>query len=331
MKFIYVGIILGMLWGGCKNSDKPNVRALLQERKIQRLEKAVFALDTAYPDVKSLTAQYGRYFATYAEGVLRLGRVEDPEFEHLFSLFLKDTVMREVYDTVIGRYPDLKWQEEQLAQAWAYYAYYFQERDIPQVYSHISGFNQSVIVDSAAVGVSLDNYLGEDCVFYSMLTPPIPMYARQKMTSRDIPRDVLAGWLSAEFPFRPVKTDLISGMIYQGKIAYVLQKLFPDEPVSYVFGFTPEQWLWCTENESQIWGFFVENEYLFSSRQKIIMKYLNEAPYASGMPVESPGKTAGWTGYRIVEAYMERSASGLEALMQEQDYHKILRIAAYRP
>ena len=61
-------------------------------------------------------------------------------------------------------------------------------------------------------------------------------------------------------------------------------------------------------------------------------KYLNDAPFTSGMPVESPGRAVVWTGYSIVGKYMQKNKNvSLERLMAEQDYHKILREAGYRP
>lgn len=331
MKFIYIGIIAGFLLGGCGEDHRPEVKNLFRDICIERLDRDVFQLDTLHPDLNRLQAKYGDYLDVYTQGVLQLGKVGDPDFPALFQLFLRDKVIREVADSVAAHYPDMKSQEKALSWAWAYYRHYFPERKIPLVYAHISGFNQSVVVDSAAIGIGLDNYLGEQCPFYDLLAVPVPLYARKKMTGKDIPRDVLSGWLASEFPFRPEKNDLISGMIYQGKIAYALEKLFPDEPREWWLGFTPGQWEWCEQNESQMWGFLIENEYLFSTQQRLIVKYLNDAPFTSGMPVESPGKTVVWTGYRIVKKYMEKSRDPLSALFQQQDYHKILRVAGYRP
>ena len=330
MKFLFACIIFLCLATGCRESDKPDVSKWRQEREILRLDRDLFALDTRRPDVESVHRKYGRYFEVYAEGVLQLGQVSDTMFPHLLSLFLQDTIIREVYDTVAFRYPNLAVQEKDLSDAWAYYAYYFPDKVIPRMYAHISGFNQSVVVDSAEVGISLDNYLG-DCVFYSMLAVPVPMYARGKMTGNDMVRDILTGWLSAEFAFRPQKNDLIRGMIYQGKITYLLRKILPDYEFGRVIGFSGEQLEWCENNESRIWGFLIENDYLFSTQQKLILKYLNDAPYTSGMPVESPGRAVVWTGERIVEEYMKKAKITLPELMKEQDYHKILRVAAYRP
>lgn len=330
MKFLFTCIIFLCLVTGCRESDRPDVGKWRQERKILRLDRDLFALDANAPDVESIHRKYGRYFDVYATGVLQLGQVCDTLFPHLLSLFLQDTVIREVYDTVATRYPELTAQEKDLSDAWAYYAYYFPEKVIPQVYAHISGFNQSVVVDSAEVGISLDNYLG-DCVFYSMLAVPVPMYARRKMTGEDMVRDIMTGWFNAEFVFRPQKNDFISGMIYQGKIVSLLRRVLPDYEFARVLGFSPEQLEWCENNESRIWSFLIENDFLFSTQQKLMLKYLNDAPYTSGMPVESPGRAVVWSGWRIVEEYMKKTEITLPELMQEQDYHKILRIAAYRP
>lgn len=330
MKFLFTCIIFLCLITGCRESGRPDVGKWRQERKILRLDRDLFALDANAPDVESIHRKYGRYFDVYATGVLQLGQVCDTLFPHLLSLFLQDTVIREVYDTVATRYPELTAQEKDLSDAWAYYAYYFPEKVIPQVYAHISGFNQSVVVDSAEVGISLDNYLG-DCVFYSMLAVPVPMYARRKMTGEDMVRDIMTGWFNAEFVFRPQKNDFISGMIYQGKIVSLLRRVLPDYDFARILGFSPEQLEWCENNESRIWSFLIENDFLFSTQQKLMLKYLNDAPYTSGMPVESPGRAVVWSGWRIVEEYMKKTEITLPELMQEQDYHKILRIAAYRP
>lgn len=331
MKFIVAGIILGLVACGCQSNKKPDVGKLLQPVEIERLDRDIFSLDTLTPDLQGVRARYGRYFDVYTLGVLNLGTVTDSAFSRLLRLFICDPVLREVADSVAVAYPTMEEQEKQFALAWAYYRYYFPGYTVPRVYAHISGFNQSVIVDSAAIGISLDNYLGEGCTFYSMLSVPVPMYIRKKMTADDIVRDALAGWLSTEFIFRPQQNDLVSGMIYQGKIVYVLEKLFPKESQAWLFGFTPDQEKWCRNNESQIWGFLVENDYLFSTQQRLIMKYLNDAPFTSGMPAESPGKVVVWSGYQIVSKYMDKTGIKLEELMKEQDYHKILRGSGYRP
>lgn len=328
MKFRIIGIIF-LLAAGCTQSRKPleNVSRV----KIVRFDRDLFALDPQHPDIVRLNPEDTAFLKLYVKGVLQLGEMSAPDFPDLLSVFLQDSVIREIRDSVCLKYADLSQQEEELTEAFAHYRTYFPSKTLPRVYTHISGFNQSVVVDSGLIGIALDNYLGADCVFYKMLATPVPRYICRRMTERDIVRDAVYGWVSAEFPFRPRRLDLLSGMVYQGKIIYLMEKLLPDYAKERLFGYTSEQLDWCKAGESSIWAFMVDHEYLFENQQMLFRKYLDEAPFSSGMPPESPGKAVVWCGYRIVCDYVKKSGSSLQDLMEEQDYHKMLRGAGYRP
>lgn len=331
MKFRIIFIIFLFLLVACRSGNKPDLQGKWKERNIIRFDREIFALDKEHPDVGEMHTRYGRFFDIYVGGVLQLGNTTDADLPHFLSLFLKDTVIREVYDSVSVRYADMEMQEKEFSKAFTYYSHYFPGRDIPQIYTHISGFNQSIIVDSNFIGISLDNYLGNDCIFYRMLATPVPVYIRRRMEKENIVKDALFGWLCSEFPYLPRRNDLVSGMIYQGKIIYLLEKLLPDYSPAFLFDYTEAQWKWCKDNEELMWNFLIENEYLFSTGQMLLRKYLYDAPFTSGMPAESPGKAVVWNGYRIVEAYVGKTGISLDELEEEQDYHKILRVAAYKP
>lgn len=330
-KFKIIFLLFSAVLAGCGSKGGKAGSGETPDGMIIRFDRDVAALDKVHPDVKGMREKYGHYFDVYASGILQLGRVDAPDFPGLFSLFLSDSLMCEITDSVLLKYRDMSTQETELKGAFGLYEKYFPGRVIPRVYTHVSGFNQSVVVDSAFVGVGLDNYLGENSMFYKMLATPIPVYMRKKMTEREIVRDVVYGWLTTEFPYRPVNNDLISGMIYQGKVVFLLKKLLPDYAEERLFSFLPEQLKWCRENEMQMWDFLIANEYLFDTGQMLLRKYLFDAPFSSGMPTESPGKAVVWNGYQIVCKYMDRKGGSLKSLVEEQDYHKILREAAYRP
>jgi hypothetical protein len=61
------------------------------------------------------------------------------------------------------------------------------------------------------------------------------------------------------------------------------------------------------------------------------MKYVSEGPTTGGFPKESPGNLGQWIGYRIVKSYMEKQPDNLMALMNENDYKKILHDSGYKP
>lgn len=318
--------LLVVLFVGCK---APKVDTLPCD--IVRFDQILFALDHANPEIDEVDPEYYSFFNFYAKDVLRLGTLSDPEFPNLLSYFLTDSVMNEIHDTVAIQYPNMIRQEKDFSEAFANYKHYFPEKQVPQIYTHISGLNQSVVVDENMIGIGLDNYLGEDCIFYKMLMTPIPLYIQKKMTADHIVRDVMFGWLSSEFVYRPLKNDLLSGLIYNGKITYLMEKILPGYSQERIFNYQKDQLKWCKNNEQSMWEFLIDQEYLFSTGQMLLIKYLNEAPFTSGMPTESPGRAVVWNGYQIVKRYMKNTDVSLDELMREQDYHKILRLAKYRP
>jgi hypothetical protein len=59
---------------------------------------------------------------------------------------------------------------------------------------------------------------------------------------------------------------------------------------------------------------------------------MGEAPFTSYFANESPGRAAGWLGFRIVESYMARNRDkSLGLLMNEVDIQEILEKAKYNP
>ena len=89
---------------------------------------------------------------------------------------------------------------------------------------------------------------------------------------------------------------------------------------------------WCQENEKNIWSFFIEKDLLFSSDIKRFNSYINYAPFAKGMPKDSPGRIAYFVGWKIVNDYMENNPNlSLQALMQNTNSQEILQQSRYKP
>ena len=61
LKFLLILIILGFWFSGCKRNPAPEVRNLLKDTKIGRLDLDLFRLDTVLPDWGVLQKKYGRY------------------------------------------------------------------------------------------------------------------------------------------------------------------------------------------------------------------------------------------------------------------------------
>ncbi|MDQ3101004.1 MAG: gliding motility lipoprotein GldB, partial [Bacteroidota bacterium] len=94
--------------------------------------------------------------------------------------------------------------------------------------------------------------------------------------------------------------------------------------------FTTDQLAWVEANEYNIWKEIVSNDKLFSKKPDDIGQFLNDGPFTSGFPRESPGHIGEWIGYRMVRSYMEENPKMTFAqLFQIEDPREILK--DYKP
>jgi hypothetical protein len=327
--FLFI-LLFGLILHSCKwGSNKPDISDIKLEVEIQRFDKDLFALKQN-ADLNVFKDDYKEILDLYSNKVIGLGDINAPNYMDYLNKFLYDSTMVQVYDTVVKVFPNMEEQEKDLSLAFKYLKYYFPEYRVPVFYTQLSGFNQSIVVAQDLVGISLDKYLGEDCEFYTLLRTP--QYAKKNMIPNRIAQDVILAYGLTEFPFKPLKDDLISNMIYQGKIRYFMQKIMPDLPEYDIMKYSKEQQNWCEINEEQMWGHIIEQKHLFNSQYRTIIKYINDGPNTSGMPAESPSRTGIWLGLQIVKEFMKNNPEyKLEKLMKENDYAMILRKSGFQP
>ncbi len=315
------------------NHYKIKTRPDIPEPEIQRLEKDLFMTDPAFlPGIKdSLLSKYGNFIQLFAY-VIGAGDLADSmSFDNMVS-FVTDRDNYDVFRAVNEKYPDMDFYEKEFRKAWANYNYYFPDSCIPAMYTFISGFNNSLIVGDSVLGIGLDRYLGPESGYYSEMG--IYRYLSYKMSSWKLVPDAMYGWASACCPYSGdiSSDDLLSRMLYEGKLLYFTKCMLYDYPDSVLFGFTADQVRFCEDNESQMWQYIIEHDLLYSTDLMIIRKMTGEAPFTAYFTSESPGRAAVWVGFRIVESYMRNKPDvELYELMREENYRKILEEARYNP
>ena len=315
-----------------RNPLKVDVSGIDLKLDIKRLDRDIFRLnaDNLNTTIPELKRTYGSFFDAYNENVIAIGDPSDSLYATYLNTFLTDSVRMLTRVKIDSAFSDLTVLEKKLEDGFRHYKYYFPKKTIPRVITIISGFNQSVVMTRNAIGISLDNYLGAKCPFYAMLA--LPEYKRENMRSDKIPTDVLYSWGISEFEFDESKNNLLSNMIYQGKMIYFLDAMFPDEPDYLKIGFQPEKLEWCTKNEPGMWTYLVEHKLLFDTERMNIVRFIGPAPFTSTFTKDSPGRTGVWLGWQIVRKYMNKNPGiTLQALMAENDYQKILNESEYSP
>jgi len=262
---------------------------------------------------------------------------KDTLFNRIQS-FLKDNRIKKLNDTISAIYPDLKFLSKELEPALKYYKYYFPKKELPEFYSFFSEFAYQPIIfngsrNNNAIGIGLDMFLGED-FDYKKIDPANPVfsayltrtYNKDHMSKKAI--DVIVEDLVGVPPGK----RFIDKMINRGKKIYISKKLQPFVADTIIFEYTPSQLDWVNKNQLQMWDFFLEQNIMYETNHFKITKFLDYSPTTKGMPAESPGRTASFIGYKIVEAYMQRQKeTTLEELIGIRNSQQILEKSKYKP
>lgn len=299
---------------------------------IDRFEQDMFSADPARIDslVAMLQHRYGSFFELFTQQIVPLGDTGSTYFQESLKAFITHFDNYTVYQRVQQIFPDLEGLEAKLNDAFRHFLYHFPEKKVPRIITFISGFNYSVVSDSGLLGIGLDKYLGADEELYSRAG--VYNYLRMNMHPGKIPSDCMRLLAETEFPYNDSVNNLLSAMVYGGKIMYLVKIMFPGEPDSLLWGFTPSQMKFCEANEKQMWTYLVEYQLLFKTDRFTIDKFTREGPFTTEFSRQSPARAAVWLGYKIVEKYMKRNKNlSPEELMKENDYQQILTLSAYNP
>jgi len=333
MKQIVFFISLTLLLASCdRNPLKINVSDVSVDLKIRHLDSYLLKqnqdqLKVAIPMMKRW---YGEFFDIFTYRMIGIGGVEQPNFAEMLYSFVSDTSLIKKLEVKVAEKIDTIQLRKDLEAAFRHYKYYFPQKEIPVIYTCISGLNQSVVISQNLIGVSLDKYLGSDSPFYASLG--LPAYKRKNMHPERMVPEMLYGWADTEWPKSDKDNNLLSHMIQQGKVMYFLDTMFPEMADTLKIGFTQKQLKFCQKNEDKMWTFLAEHKLLFTTDRMSIKRFVDDGPYTASFSEESPGRSGVWLGWQIIRAYMKQNKEiTLAKLMENTNYQSILNSSGYQP
>ena len=310
----------------------PDVSEVKVDFDVIPIYQDIHGIDTlqVQEEVAPLLDKYPNFMNAYAQRIVKLGAPQSPDFADRMYGFITYQANKDIYTKSKEVFPDFTDFRRELESGFKHYKYYFPDVNIPDIYLMISGFSQSIAVDSAWVGVSIEKYLGEDCEFYEWLK--IPKYLRKGMIKEKMAPDVLRAIALSNYSYNKQVDDLINNMVYLGKVRYFVHRMFPNIKDTLLFDYTPEQMSYSQKNEANMWASLVEWKHLFEEDRMMIQKYTGDAPFTSNFGNNSAPRAGEFIGYKIVESYMKENKNiSLKELMEEPDGRKILAASKYRP
>lgn len=336
-----------IVFGSCRNdsaSKIPDVSNIEVDTRITRFEDKLLA-DTNFTGQKfqellrTDSAFASVYFKHVIPGASELSLSNDPELQAKeIQTWIRHPRTRWLYDTVKTIFPDLNNVEKSLNQAFRFAKYYLPDEKTPRLYTTVSdfGFFPYVYAEEPnrdGIGISLEMFLGGDFPYmnYTGNNNAFAAYLTPRYNKDFITKRVLDVWINDIVGDQP-GDDLLHKMIANGKKLYILQKCMPSAPDSVIMDWGQTKLQWVNANERDVWFFFTTGNLLYETSMRKIQKYLQPAPWSPGMPEQSPGNTASWLGWKIVNAYMEKHPElTIPELITFHDAQKILKESGYKP
>lgn len=314
------------------NSQQPENSTVTQPQEsksdeitIKRYEKALFSLDdkNLRSGMATLYPEYSFFMGNEWQDTLNILRIYN---------FINDPNIKELYALTIKKYPDVKYLEKEITQAFGRYRKAYPEKPIPQVFTYVSGLDieNPVYFYDTAMAVGLDLFLGSDVEAYQKAG--LPKYKIERFTPDHLLSQCMMAVSDQLVRIDEKHNTLLDQMIAAGKALYFLDVTLPEINDEYKIGYTAEQLTWSRENESEIWAFIIEHQLLFSSDPQGISKMMTDAPFTSGFAASSPGRLGAYMGWQIVRKYMKEAGDvSLKQLMENTDAQEILKVSGFKP
>lgn len=245
----------------------------------------------------------------------------------------KDTLFQELNHQVntVFTPSDLEKINEDLIRFFQHVKYYFPEqsarKEVITLITEVDMQTKAVYADSL-VFISLDTYLGQEHKFYQGFAK----YLRVDFNENKILPDLSKNFVQQNItPLR--ERTFISQIIFQGKILYAQQTLLPWVSKANLLGYTDMQLVWCKDNEEQMWRYFLDNDYLYSTDSKLNKRFVEPAPFSKfylEIDDHAPGKVGAWLGWQIVDSYMKNNNVTLQELLDKSS-DEIFQKSKYKP
>lgn len=298
-----------------KSKIQEEVEAIPVSTKVERFDKIFY--ETPLSEFQEMRQNYAEFF---------------PEEFHdtIFINKIKDTLYRELYDEVQKKYSNFNPVQDELEEVFKYIKFYFPNQKTPtKVTTLISemDYHNKVIYTDTLLLISLDLYLGKVHRFYEF-----PDYFRQTFERSQIMPDVVSDF-STRVIAPPINKTFLDQMIYFGKEMYIKDLILPNYEDFDKMGYTKEQHIWCQENESEIWRYFIQENILYDSDSKLVQRFIAPGPFSKfylEIDNESPGRTGVWIGWQIVRSFMKNNDVSLDTMLL-MDAKDIFTQSKYKP
>jgi len=314
-KLIFTVLSISLFFIGCNDSDKV----------AQEVAKIPIALEIS---------RFDQEFASATPHKIPMLRTKYPYLfpapDSIWVAKMKDSLQIELFQEVGNTFNSFEDEEDGLIQLFKHIRYYFPEQHIPRVVTVTNDvdYNNRIILADSLLFIGLDNYLGAEHKYYG----GFQRYIAKSLDRSYMVSDVASAFAKKVVP-KPRDRTFLARMIYFGKELYLKDKLMPTAKDTEKIGYTNEEMDWTLGNEEPIWRNFVEQEHLYSTDNKLNLRFLDPAPFSKfGLELdnESPGRLGRYIGWQIVKAFMDTNTIELKQMLTMPE-EELFKKSNYKP
>jgi len=314
-KLIFAVLSISLLFFSCNDTDK-----VASEIEKVPLELNIFRFD--------------REFASATPEALPELRKKYPYFfpapDSVWIAKMNDSLQIELSLDVGNTFNSFEDEEAGLTLLFKHIKYYFPEQAAPKVITVTNDvdYNNRIILTDTLLLIGLDNYLGPEHRYYG----GFQRYIAKSLDRNYMVSDVASAFAKKVVP-RPRDRTFLARMIYFGKELYLKDKLMPSSKDGDKIGYTQQEMDWALAEEEPIWRNFIEQEYLYSTDNKLNQRFLDPAPFSKfGLELdnESPGRLGRYIGWQIVRTFMENNTISLKQMLTMSE-EEIFKQSNYKP
>ena len=285
--------------------------------------------------IENLKEDYRSFFCSFIEDDLRLAACNSDSVSDLIQTFIHDAQIEETHKAVMELYSSekrtaLKESFTEVVQRWHHF---FPTKPVPEIIFYCSAWNRSIATTDSAIGIALDCYLGANhSITQQLSTDFFPTYMKENMDEKYIVADAVKGFSAWNARNYYQSKDLLSELVFYGKVMYVAEALAPSIADSTLMNWSTQQWEWAVAGEEQVWKTLANEKTMYHSRPFEINKWFADGPFtsAAGIPQQSAPQLGVWMGWNIIRSYMKKfPETTLESLLKETDNQRLL--SAYVP
>lgn len=314
-KSFYVLAVITLVIMGCENEDKvaSAVNKINLEVKVSRFDKAFAQAEPN--DIPELRKEYPYLF---------------PAPDSVWVAKLRDSLQIELRGEVMSEFMDFEKEIADIELLYKYIQYYFPKFSAPRVVTVTNDvdYDNRIILTDSLLLIGLDNYLGPEHKYYQGM---------QKYIAQDRKREFMVSDIANAFANKvvpkPNGRTFLDQMVYHGKALYLKDRIMPFQSDELKINYTSDELAWAQANEEPMWRFFVEGELLYSTDNKLALRFLDPAPFSKfGLELdnESPGRLGRYVGWQIVRSFMDKNEVSLQQLMN-LSAEEIFKKSNYKP